>query len=160
MTPRRECRLIAAHGGAVFGWGFMTLWLGFLLIFTYLYFRDGAPPGSAHYFPWVLALFWLFGGAGAWHFYALPRIEVRLDASRGALVVYEVWLWRERAELAGGAAPAVEASTDSDGDVSYGCWIETATGRRLCVTSSIVREPVEQARQRLLAAVAKREGRS
>ena len=104
---------------AVFLWGFMACWMAMLLTFTWLFARDGAPPGTSPLLlAGVLCLFWFAGiSISAWApGHALVDVEVR---SCGRVQIRKRYLLRvverQLGPCDGVHAKLVETS-DSDGD--------------------------------------------
>jgi len=131
---------------------FITIAVLMMAAFTYLYYRDGPPPGTGAWFSFLLGFFWLGVLAGANETYFEPRTQVWHDQTEGCLIVRELWLWRTAEEAVGAAPPVVEEERDSDGDPRYVCWLETAGGRRIRMRESAVRAEAERAREHVMAA--------
>jgi hypothetical protein len=141
---------------ALFLWGFMAVWWAMLLAFTWLFWRDGAPPGLAPALSYaVLGLFWLFGlGAARWAF-AVRRnaVEVRPD---GGVVLDQASPLRRRRETLSRAEIAgveVEQGKDSEGDPYFTAWLVLRDGRRVAVKEGHVAQAIENDARRLRQAL-------
>lgn len=91
--------ILAANRAALFGWGFMIVWVALLSAFTGLFLQEG---GFGQFDPALeLALlipFWLFGAGGCYFFFSHPLI--RLRRGPGGTYLERIWLWRvERTAL-------------------------------------------------------------
>jgi hypothetical protein len=140
---------------AMAGWVFMTIWLGMLLLFTWLFVREG---GFHQFNPLVetgiMLMFWLFGLGGAGYLFSVPR--VRLSVSNGTVEVRERWMLRGRVERfpASGLSARVVDGKDDEGDPYFRLEIALPSGRTIVAKESHHRPTVETAFNRLMAAVA------
>jgi hypothetical protein len=131
-----------ANRMAAFAWGFAAVWLAMLLAFTWLYLRDGAPPGNSDLvLVLVLCLFWLGGTGLVAHVLSTPLMLAAID-DEGKVSL--VWRYphkqvRKIFEASSLKAAAVVEDRDSDGDPYFvarlnlpdGSFIDLAEGHDL-----------------------------
>lgn len=141
---------------ALFLWGFMALWWAMLLAFTWIVWRDGAPPGLAPPLSYaILALFWLFGLAAARWLFAECRTGVTVRPG-GSLVLTQASLLARRRETLSRADVArmeVEQGKDSEGDPYFTAWLVLADGRLFAVKEGHVAQAIESDARRLRQAL-------
>ncbi|CAH0312580.1 hypothetical protein ROS9278_05000 [Roseomonas sp. CECT 9278] len=104
---------------AAVGWGFMAVWLGMLLMFTFIMGRDGPHPSQpALLQQGVLAGFWIVGLTVAGHVLAKPCTRLSVDADGAAQLVRRTPFGREVETWPPGAIAAVEVreGKDDEGD--------------------------------------------
>lgn len=141
---------------ALFGWGFMAVWLLVLGVFTWLMARDGPHPSQP---AWAqlgaLALFWLIGLPGAGYVFSLPSTALRVTAdgavslTRRTPFVREVETWP-----AGGIAVVeVRAGTDGEGDPYWRTMIVATDGRERMILEGRAPEEQEALASKLRAAL-------
>jgi hypothetical protein len=132
-------------------WIFMAIWMTFLVLMTYVLFRDGPPDG----YSWatmgtVLCVFWLVGiGASGW---ALSHrvLRVDVDALGGLEVTWYAPFRRTRRRVdARQVGPAVVVECrDSDGDPYYVCRVQLADGTALDLSEGHHRPSIEHTADR------------
>ncbi len=150
MTATRPHAPIA-NRSALAGWVFMAIWVAMLVIFTWLFIREG----GFHQFSRgielaIMAVFWLGGLAGVAHVLSAPLI--RVERIGDDLTVTERWLFSSRRHrLPSGTPPpaTVIAERDSEGDTYYACRLTLPDGHPVDVFRSPVRAEAEDALARL-----------
>lgn len=152
MAGRVEIR----NNMAIVGWIFMSIWMGMLLLITWLFVRDG---GFHQFDPLVetgiMLLFWVFGLGGSAELFGRPRVRFVIEG--GEVDVTERWLLRSRHEtfpLADLAEPKLISDRDSDGDPYYRCGLVLPSGRKISVRESHDRATIEAECDRIKAAIA------
>ncbi|MBU2193872.1 MAG: hypothetical protein KJ796_20870 [Alphaproteobacteria bacterium] len=148
-------RLEWRNNMAVVGWVFMAIWTGMLVLFTWLFIREGgfnqfSPPVEIG----IMALFWLFSVGGCRFFFAMPRVQVTIVLSE--VVVRERWAWRlreERFSLRKLAAPVFSEEKDSDGDAYFKSTLTLPSGRKVDIAEAHDKKAVQAAHDRLIAAM-------
>ena len=140
---------------AIFGWGFMGIWMAMLCLMTWLFFRDG---GFHQFDPLIetsiMLLFWFFGLAGSAELFVVPR--VRVTVKDGEVTVREDLIWRgktQRMVVASVAPPRIRDGKDSEGDPYFQGQITLPDGRHVTFAESHDRSRVEDACARLEAAL-------
>lgn len=128
---------------AAIGWGFCTLWVGGLTMFTYLYARDG---GFGQFDQaveaGVLMLFWMGGLALMANLLTKPLVHLTVRRSGSRLV--RTWPWGRRVETLSAAVLrdlSMGHDRDSDGDPYYRLWVVVPSGGEvvLCESSDLSR---------------------
>lgn len=156
---RQSCRvlkpLIIRNDWPIVGWVFGGAWIGALLVFTYLYGRDG---GFGQFDPLieagVLLAFWMGGLVLMSQTLALPRTCLTILGGRAELT--RAWLWRSRREQLNPAVLrdiAVRQERDSDGGPYYRLVLGIGPGEPLVLSESADRGRVEARRDEILARV-------
>lgn len=140
---------------AIFGWGFMGIWMAMLCLITWLFVRDG---GVHQFDPLVetsiMLLFWVFGLAGSAELFVVPR--VRVTVRDGEVIVREDLIWRgktQRMAAASVAPPRIRQEKDSEGDLYYQGQLALPDGRYVTFAESHDRTRVADACARLEAAL-------
>ena len=135
-------------------WIFMAIWMSFLVLMTYVLWRDG-PPGGYSWLTMgaVLGVFWLFGiGASAW---ALREraLRVNVDALGGLDITWHTPFRRERrrVEARQVGVAVVADGRDSDGDPYYTCRVTLADGTALDLSEGHDRPTIERVAERFNA---------
>jgi hypothetical protein len=104
---------------AAFGWGFAAIFVLFVAAMTYVFFRDGPPPGySQPLIAALLALFWLFALAGFGYAASKPCVTVSVLPTLSVRIVHRYLFSRVDREVPSaviGRAQVTE-SRDDDGD--------------------------------------------
>lgn len=77
---------------ASFGWIFMLIWLGILIVFTHLFHTKGVPGTHPLAAAGILGLFWIIGLPASLHFFRMPCI--RGEVRNGALFISEWTIFR------------------------------------------------------------------
>jgi hypothetical protein len=134
---------------ALFGWGFMAVWLAMLGAFTWILARDGPHPGQAAWLQQVaLVLFWLVGLPAAAHLFAQPCTRLRVTPDGAVTLDRRSLFARETERFAPGGIHAVmvRADTDSDGDPYWRTLLVAADGRE-----RVIAEGHDEAAQAALA---------
>lgn len=136
-TPPGEIRL-AAYRVAIAAWIFMAIWLAFLVIFTWLFIRDG----GFGQFPaaverCIVVLFWVFGAAGSAYAFGMPVVTLALDGETFVLREYVLRGRREsRFAVTSESRPVMRKTRDAEGDDVYLVEVKTPDGRRIAVGGS------------------------
>jgi len=147
--------VVVRNNIAVFGWLFMSVWMGFLVLITYIFVRDG---GFHQFNPLaetgVMLMFWVFGLGGCGELFGHARVRVTVDAG-GVLVEERYFLRRRTARVraADVVLSEVRETKDSEGDPYFVCALTLPSGRSVTVAESNDRQTVEATRQRLAAAL-------
>ncbi|MFO1304502.1 MAG: hypothetical protein U1F54_12260 [Burkholderiales bacterium] len=142
---------------AAFLWGFAVVWLGSLVLFTYVLVRDGAPaPHSPFLIGAIFVVFWLFGLGLIAFAAAHPCTSVAVDGGR----VLATWRYPHRTERqsypAAHVPPAqVVRERDSDGDTYFFARVTLSEGRILDLSESHNRGACERNCKRFNAALAR-----
>lgn len=96
----------------------MSIWVSFLVIFTFIFVRDG---GFHQFHPqWELAIlagFWFFGFSVSAYFFSLP-ITI-LEIKNNQITLSEIWLFKKEIHLLKKADIKelyIKSHLDSDGD--------------------------------------------
>jgi hypothetical protein len=130
---------------ALFGWGFMAVWLLMLGLFTWLMARDGPHPSQPAWLQQgALALFWLVGLPAAAHVFSLPCTALRVTSGGAASLTRRTPFGREVETWPPGGIAAVEvrAGTDDEGDPCWRTMIVGADGAARMIREG--RAPEEQ----------------
>ena len=137
----------------IVGWVFGGLWIGGLMVFTYLYARDG---GFGQLDPLieagVMLAFWM--GALVLFPETLAVAVVELTVVSGGAVLGRRWPWKYRVEpLTPSAVRAMEIrqDRDSDGDPYYRLVLAAGPHEEAILSESAKRETVEAVRDQILA---------
>lgn len=129
----------------ILGWVLMTVWILFLVIFTWIFFRDsGFRQFSYEVEIAILVGFWIFGFGGAAQVYTQPRTLLKIGPDgRVTLRILSLTDRRtldlSRAELAN---VSIRTDFDSDGD-SYSLVIKTDRGESFVIKTSNDRTEIE-----------------
>jgi hypothetical protein len=134
-------------------WIFMAIWMTFLILMTYVLFRDGPPDGHS----WltmggVLGFFWL-AGLGASTYAARQRaLRVDVDALGGLDITWysPFGAERRRVEARQVQATVVECR-DSDGDPYYVCRVQLSDGTELDLSEGHDRPSIQRTADRFNA---------
>jgi len=156
---RYSCRvttpLTIRNDWPIVGWVFGAAWIGGLLVFTYLYGRDG---GFGQFDPLteagVLLMFWMGGLVLMSQTLALPRTCLIIERGRAELT--RTWMWRRRREtLTPSTLRDIEVirARDSDGDPYYKLVLAIGPGDGLVLSESADRGLVEARREEILARI-------
>jgi hypothetical protein len=130
---------------ALFGWGFMVVWLAMLVAFTWIMARDGPHPSQP---AWVqqgaLALFWIVGLPASGYVFSLPCTRLRVDAAGSVVLTRRTPFAREVETYAPGSLAAIEvrAGKDGEGDPYWETFIIARDGRERMIREG--RVPAEQ----------------
>lgn len=140
---------------ALFGWIFMSIWMGMLVIFTYLFHRDGGVPGhSFELGALFLAAGWLIGLGATAFFFNMPVTRVLVQG--GSVILRERWPLRAKVQtfdVKDAENIFVREEKDSEGDAYFICYLRTPEGRDVRIKEAHLREIPEKARTELLAAL-------
>jgi hypothetical protein len=124
---------VASDKGAIAGWIFMAIWLGFLGIFTWVFIRDG---GFRQFEPAleraVLMLFWVFGVAASAYIFSMPIVTLAVTGDD--FIARERWLRSTRVSrfpIGPESRPAIRRTKDSEGDDLFLAEVTTPDGRRI-----------------------------
>lgn len=150
FAPQRVFR----NDKALIGWIFMSVWLGFLACFSYLFLRDGGIPQLGSWGLPVMGFFWVFGLGALSSVAAMARIRLTLGAD--GVVLRESFLFsRSEQHYRSGAitAPYVSTGKDSDGDPYHYCMVAFADGHRAAVAESGDRAEMDAVCTRLQASL-------
>ena len=120
------------HRTAIAGWIFMTIWLGMLVMFTYLFMRDG----GFHQFDYpievgIMLLFWMAGLAGASASFESPMTTIWVRD--GHVEISEIRPFRQdriRVPIGEVAPPVIKKTPDSDGE-TFTCLFDVPGGRTI-----------------------------
>jgi hypothetical protein len=135
---------------AAFGWGFMAIWLGMLVLFTFIMGRDGPHPSQpALLQQGVLAVFWIVGLTVAGHVLSQPCTSLSVAADGTATLARRTPLRREVETWPPGAIAAIEvrAGKDDEGDPYWRTLLVARDG-----AERLIREGRDPDDQRALAA--------
>jgi hypothetical protein len=141
---------------AAAGWAFMAVWLGMLVLFTWILARDGAHPSQP---AWVqhgaIAFFWLIGIAAAGHLFAQPCTRLRVGAEGHVELVRRTPFGRQVERFAPGAIAAIEvrAGRDDEGDPYWRTFLVARDGRERLVSEGRLPEEEQALAARLRAAL-------
>jgi len=132
------------HQTAIAEWIFMSLWLGMIAVFTYLFIRDGGfhqfdPPIEVG----IILLFWMAGLAGT--SYALTKPLTYIWVRDGYVEVSEIWPFRRafnRFPVSDISPPIIKKTSDSDGD-TFTCQFHVPGGRTIVLGISNYLEDAE-----------------
>ena len=146
---------------AVVLWIFMAIWMTFLILMTYVVYRDGPPAGYAWPTMWAIGfLFWSVGAAvSAWA--ATNRIVRVVVTDSGAVEIAwrsPFWVERRRVEAADVPLAAVVYGKDSDGDPYFTCRVTLADGATVDLAESHDEASIEAATARFNAVAGRRRG--
>jgi hypothetical protein len=122
---------------AAVGWCFMAVWLGMLVLFTFIMARDGPHPSQpALLQQGALAGFWIVGLAVAGHILSKPCTRLSVDPGGTATLVRRTPLRREVETWPPGAIAAIEVrtGTDDEGDPYWRTFLVAQDGaeRLIC----------------------------
>jgi hypothetical protein len=152
MNPNRASSTVVQNNAAVFGWGFMTVWMTILCIVTFAAFREAMFEGKVtfRYMPLILAVFWLAGIAGtAW---AFRQKRVRMEIRDGRVAVTKRGLFRAH-RWVGAARDVLDLSLvediDSDGDPYFRCVAVLPGPEQITIAEGHRRAVVEAAMERV-----------
>ena len=120
------------HQTAIAGWIFMSIWLGMLALFTYLFMRDG----GFHQFDQpievgIMLLFWTAGLGGTNYAFSVPMTYIWVRD--GHVEISEVWPFRRafnRIPVGDISPPVIRKKLDSDGD-TFTCQFDIPGGRTI-----------------------------
>lgn len=118
--------LVIRNRVAFFVRGFMVVWLVGVALITYAALRDG-PPESGHWWPFILAFFWLVGLAGVYGSFQNETSTVRIESDRSIHIdrgkpFARQQLWTDK------AAFWIEKTKDSEGDPYFKLMMEAPDG--------------------------------
>jgi len=120
-------------------WIFMTIWMTFLSLMTWVVVRDGPPPGSSWPTMWaILFAFWAFGGGISVWASTLRVVHVEVTDSGAVDVVWRRPFRVERRRIEAAEVPAAEMihGTDSDGATYFTCRVTLADGATIDLAES------------------------
>lgn len=158
-VSRHSCRvtppLTIRNDWPIVGWVFGGAWVGGLVVFTYLYARDG---GFGQFDPMVEAgvmmLFWMAGLVLISQTLALSR--TCLTIGRDRIELTRTWLWRRRQETLSRSSLRdilIEQERDSDGDPYYKLVLQTRSGERVALSASSELDLIKARRDDILARI-------
>lgn len=129
----------------IVGWILMSVWILFLMIFTWIFFRDsGFRQFSYEVEIAILVGFWIFGFGGASQVFTQPR--TRLSIARDGRISLRISSLTDRRtiELSRQELGQLEIRTefDSDGD-SYSLVLKTHQGEKFVLKTSADRSEIE-----------------
>lgn len=137
-------------------WVFMTIWMAFLALMTWVLHRDGPHPSQP---AWVqfgaIGLFWLVGLPVTLQAFAEPMTRLRVHPDRSVTIGRRSLLGREEEGFPPGSIAAVELrqARDSDGDTTFRTVLVAIDGRERLVREGPVAAEQEALVQRLRAAL-------
>lgn len=141
--------MIIKNRTPIAGWVFMTIWMTFLVLMTYVFIRDGG--FRQFHIQWeitLLAAFWIFGLAGASFLFAIPITSLEISSDKIALT--EIWILKKEIHHLQKSAIKdlyIKTTLNSDGD-SYELILQTYKKDFSIQQSSDLKE-IEDLKQRL-----------
>ncbi len=134
----------------IFGWVFISIFLGFNAIFTYILGRDGPPPSApAPIMQLVLGAFWIVGVTVAGHLWSIPVTRLTQAPGGGLCLTSRTPIRRREEHFPRAVIAAVEVvqGRDDEGDPYWRTELVLADGTR-----RVLREGHDQQGQQVLAA--------
>jgi hypothetical protein len=141
---------------AIAAWVFVAIWLGMLVLFTWLMARDGPHPSQPAWMQQgALALFWLVGLPAAAHAFALPCTRLRVAADGAVELVRRTAFGREVEAWPPGGITTVEvrAGKDDEGDPYWRTFLLAHDGRERMVREGRLPDEQQALAARLRAAL-------
>lgn len=137
--------LVIRNNMAIVGWVFCGIWVGGLVVFTWLFARDG---GFNQFDPFVesgvMLFFWLGALVLIAELMTKPRVRFVLERRSGR--IWMGWVFRRQEEaISAQTLRALEISQerDSDGDPYFVLNLKTPSGREAVLSESGNRARVE-----------------
>lgn len=102
---------------AMAAWIFMAIWMGFVVLMTWVLHHDGPHPSQPAWLQQgAMAVFWLIGLPATLQAFAEPITRFRIGADGGATLTRRSLLWREEEQYPPGSIAAVEVREGRDGE--------------------------------------------
>lgn len=129
----------------ILGWVLMSVWILFLVIFTWIFFRDhGFRQFSYEVEIAILICFWIFGFGGAAQVFTQPRTHLKIGYDGRVTLKIASLTDRRTLDLTREELAQTEIRTDfdSDGD-SYSLMLKTNRGESFVLKTSNDRGEIE-----------------
>ncbi|EGF89172.1 hypothetical protein ABI_45190 [Asticcacaulis biprosthecium C19] len=135
------------------GWIFMSIWMSFLCLMTWVFLRDGGfGQFSQPVETGIVLLFWVFGAAGSTHAFKPPLVHATI--THDDITVHQRWPWKtetERFRPHDVEPPAIHTAKDSDGDNFFRLVLTTPKGHDVTLSESHDRTQIETLLGRVMA---------